>query len=213
MRQSNLSKQSFVGSLDLLPLGVVSSSQQLQDGVLIGPYGNKHHNYSADKPQMFAYNYSHVINISHNNDHTLSRRTLDYSWIFHPYDYSLRSVSVCLLTMMHLEFHLGSCVYDSLLSGWSSAQIAGITLVQRGTSKTSSLIGWLLKKYYWLITYQMTADIHVSYPALSWPCTGPQHPHWRWSFRWLLRFLCWPATRKMWTEEDYPGVDSLCLLF
>lgn len=47
MTQSNLSKQSFVGGLDLLPLGVAASRQQLQDGILIGPYGNKDHGYSA----------------------------------------------------------------------------------------------------------------------------------------------------------------------
>lgn len=38
-RQTNLSKQGFVGSLDFLPLGIAARRQQLQDGVLVSPYG------------------------------------------------------------------------------------------------------------------------------------------------------------------------------
>lgn len=39
MWQTNLSKQSFVGSLDFLPLGIAAGRQQLQDGVLVSPCG------------------------------------------------------------------------------------------------------------------------------------------------------------------------------
>lgn len=40
MMKPDLSKQSLVGCLDLLSLGVAPSDQQLQDGLLIGPYGD-----------------------------------------------------------------------------------------------------------------------------------------------------------------------------
>ena len=41
--ESNLSKQSFVGGLDLLPLDIAASRQQLQDDILVGAYSKKHH--------------------------------------------------------------------------------------------------------------------------------------------------------------------------
>lgn len=47
--QSDLPKQSLVGGLDILPLGVAASNNQLQDGFLVGPYGNKHHGHVCER--------------------------------------------------------------------------------------------------------------------------------------------------------------------
>lgn len=39
--ETHLSKQGFVGGFNLLPLGVAARSQQLQDGILVRPYGDR----------------------------------------------------------------------------------------------------------------------------------------------------------------------------
>lgn len=49
-----------------------------------------------------------------------------------------------------------------------------------------------------------------AYPALSWPCTGPQHPRWNWSFRKVSRCLCWPVEQ---IERGYLLTKSFDIRF
>lgn len=90
-------------------------------------------------------------------------------------------------------------------------QTAGITTVflqREELPQKHSLIGQL--------EFSLQADtplsrsddtVLTSYPVLSSTCTGLQHLHWRWSFRWLSRFLCWPATWKKFSYSSYSGPD------
>lgn len=134
MSQSNLSKLGLVGRLDLLPLAIASSRQQLQDGILIRPYGNKQHSYSTE-PQVFVYNCPHVRDISYNNEYTLSSWAPDYKHCTH----MITTVSHSQCVFAHSDVSQVSPLLSCLrlmLSGWSSAQTAVITagLTQRGTS-------------------------------------------------------------------------------
>lgn len=136
------------------------------------------------------------------------------SWLqsLYKHNYSLAQ-QMCLLVMTQV-LSLFDCLYR-----WNVVKNPGITtvIVQRLTPP-KTLSHWsvgvvLLTHTPWMYQMTLSADsrhIHTqaSYPAPSWPCTGPQHLHWNWSFRWLSRFLCWPATWKNWIK-DYSSAEQI----
>lgn len=81
--EANLAKLSFVGGFDLLPLGIAACRQQLQDGILVCPYG--------DRKSLQALAHPHSV-ASHRLQNTDSW-WLSWSSLSKPHDCSLKESS------------------------------------------------------------------------------------------------------------------------
>lgn len=97
---------------------------------------------------------------------------------------------------MGLKFERCSWVHCQLWSGRSSAQTTRI--------KANNAPGPLYYRRASLVSCDLCWHRTLgAYPALSWPCTGPQHRRWNRTSRRVSRCLCWPATRAEQAQGDY----------
>lgn len=80
----------------------------------------------------------------------ITMSTLLSRWlqIFHPHDYSVQSQSACVCSQWRVSSFTSVLVF--MTHSRLGAERITTVIVQRGTSKWSSLIGLLLEEYYWL---------------------------------------------------------------
>lgn len=150
----------------------------------------------------------------HNNEHALSRWTLDYNYFARIIAAVGRGQQMCLLTVTQVSSLL-VCVW--LTAVWVEPRADSRDYYsycpERNSAKSALSLVCCSCTTDWRAfrVSDNTARTHTqtSYRALSWPCTGPQHLRWHWSLHWVLLFLCWPATWKKWTQEDYSWADFL----